>query len=123
MTYQESVSQALKLKNFVRLNEDDTWIYFIFTNETDFYLKIFDREPSDEIKHQIQGEAFYINKIPMACVNKRTGRETFLYRDLNLQLRIDLNNDTIIYFEGEESTPIDMNEVRKSFKKLTGKFK
>jgi hypothetical protein len=123
MTYQESFSQAMKLKDFVRLNEDEAWIYFIFTNETDFYLKIFDTQPSEEIKHKIQRDAFYINELPMAIVSVRRGRQRILYRDLNLQLEIDLHNDTLIRFEGDESATVDMKKVRKSFKKLAGKLK
>lgn len=123
MTYQESVSQALKLKDFVRLNDDQAWIYFIFTSQTDFYLQIYDKAPSVEIQHQIQAEAFYIKKIPMACINIRFGRERIVYRDLNLQLEIDLNSGKFIRFEGEESTPIDISKVKNSLRKLTGKFK
>ena len=123
MTYQESFSLALKLKDFLRLNEDEACIYFIFTNETDFYLQIFEKEPEYEIRHRIQHEAFYINKIPMARVKKTNGIETFAYRDLNLQLNIDLNTNRIIHFDGEESNPIDMSKVGKSLKKLTGKSK
>lgn len=123
MTYQESFANALRLKDYVRLYDEQAWIYFIFTSETEFTLQIFPVKPSYEIRHRIQREAFSVNKIPMACVCLDEGVGTFFYRDLNVTVEFDLKDDRIIYFDGEESTPIDMDKVRKSFNELLGKFK
>lgn len=118
MTYQESFATALRLKDFVCLHDDKAWIYFIFTSETEFYLQIFKEEPIYEVCHNIQYELFYVKKLPMACVSLENNREVLSYRDQNLQLWIDLNTGELLHFDGEENTPIDMNKVRKSFKKL-----
>lgn len=123
MTYQESFATALRLKDYVRLYDKHAWIYFIFTSETEFTITVFDTKPSSEIRHRIQYEAFSINKIPMAVVFLSEDSEVFSYRDPNVTVRFDLKNDRIIYFDGEESTPIDMDTVRKSFNELLTKFK
>lgn len=123
MTYQESFATALRLKDYVRLYDKQAWIYFIFTSETEFTVAVFDSEPSSAIKHRIQYEAFSVNKIPMAGISLNDSVETFVYRDPNVTVEFDLNSDRIIYFDGEESTPIDMDKVRKSFNELLGKFK
>lgn len=122
MTYQESFATALKLKDYVRLYDKQALIYFIFSNQTEFILQIFPTEPADEIQHRIQREAFYVNKIPMACVFVHEGTETFLYRDPNVTVEFDLKDDSIIYFDGEESTPIDIKKVRKNYSKLIRKL-
>jgi hypothetical protein len=120
MTYQESYSLALKLKEFVCLFNEKAYIYFIFTNESEFYLKIFDGEPPGNMSMDLQHEAFYINKLPMAVIRMDEERETMNFRDPNLQLIVDLNTNEVLHFDGEESTPIDMDKVRQSFKKLAG---
>lgn len=68
MTYQESFDLAMRLKDFVRLYDDKAWIYLIFTNQTDFYVRIFDQEPADRLRHQIQYDSFYVNNLPTVCV-------------------------------------------------------
>lgn len=123
MTYQESFANALILKNCVRLYDEQAWIYFIFSSETEFTVKVFNTEPSNEVKDRIVREAFSINKVPTAAVYLSDGVEKFSYHDLNITIQFDLKSDNIIYFDGEESTPIDMDKVRKSFKELLGKLK
>lgn len=125
MTYQQSFDLAMRLKDFVRLYDNKAWIYFIFTSETEFYLRIFDREPSGEVVMDIQYELFYVSKLPMGCVlwSDHETTETFSFRDQNLQLIIDLKNGDILYFDTEENTPIDMEKVRKSFSQLVAKLK
>ena len=124
MTYQESFATALRLKNYVRLYDKQSWIYFIFTSETEFTVKVFDTRPADEIAHHIQYKAFSTNRIPMAVVLfSDSDGEVFSYRDPNVTVRFDLKNDRIIYFESEENTPIDLDKVRKSFSDLLAKFK
>lgn len=123
MTYQESFATALRLKNYVRLYDKQSCIYFIFSNETEFTVTVFDTKPSDKINDKIHHEAFYIKKIPAACIYLDEGVETFSYRDPNLIVLFDLKTDHIIYFEGDESSPIDMEKVRKSFNELFGKLK
>lgn len=123
MTYQESFATALRLKNYVRLYDKQAWIYFIFTSETDFTVTVFDTEPSDEVKDRIFHEAISRNRLPMAAVFMSDEIETFSFRTPDITVQLDLADDSIIYFEGEESAPVDINKVRKSFRELIGKLK
>lgn len=123
MTYQESFALALKLKDFVRLYDEKAWIYFIFSSETEFSIKVFDVEPPYEISHQLQYDAYVLEKVPQAILSNIENSETFIYRDINVTVEFDLATNQITYFDGEENTPIDMEKVRKSLNQLLGKMK
>lgn len=120
MTYQESFALALRLKNFASLCDDEANICFIFASETEFEMKIFEKAPDAQYAMDLQHEAFYIQGLPLAWIGycKSENRIIFDYRDPNLQLWLDQYTNEVLHFDGEESTPINMDEVRKSFSAL-----
>ncbi|AZZ37789.1 hypothetical protein CIK05_13600 [Bdellovibrio sp. qaytius] len=129
MTHNESFAQALKLKDFVSLHDDKAWICFTFTSDINFDIKIFDQEPDDDIKIQLQYDSVHVNKMPMARLAWCEFAETkvFTYSDLNFLLHIDLNSGAIMYFESRDCASLDLsilrNDARKSYSQLIAKLK
>lgn len=129
MTHNESYAQALKLKDFVSLYDDKAWICFIFTSETNFYIKIFDQEPDDDTKIHLQHESVHVNKIPMARLSwsEFSSTKVYTYSDPNFLLHFDLKSSEIMFFQSRECDSLDLNILRNdalaSYGELIAKFK
>lgn len=62
MTYEDRFARALKLKDFISLYDNKGRVYLIFTDDTEFKVRMFGEELDDNAKNQISHDSIHVTK-------------------------------------------------------------
>jgi len=119
MTNEESMKNIETLKKLVYLYRDD-YIYFEFTNATDFNIVCY--SDFDIAAHGAYIDKQRKNNLPISFLWPPPGQTGHLkYKDNNLSYVLNLTTGE--YTSEDANAPLDMDEVRRQYQALTGQFK